>query len=157
LPPPRQARVTRTAVPLLSSEARLLLFADGGDSPSAEFHRLLREPLDWERLLVLADRERAALPLWRSVRAAGFDSDRPEVRVLRRLAGLWEFRLMHLERLLLETLGAFQEAGIDVVLLKGAGAALTVYGAFDRRPMGDVDLLVGPDRAEEAWALAQEI
>src|SRR5690606_17461310 len=48
----------------------------------------------------------------------------------------------------LDTLSA---EDIDVILLKGAGLATTVYGSFGARPMYDVDLLVAPEHALRAW------
>jgi len=43
------------------------------------------------------------------------------------------------------------------MLLKGAALVATVYGSFARRSMNDVDLLVRPDRADEAQALMQRV
>lgn len=40
--------------------------------------------------------------------------------------------------------------GVDVLLLKGAALAQTVYGAVGLRPMGDQDLLVRPEDAQRA-------
>jgi len=56
-------------------------------------------------------------------------------------------RLLALERIE----RAFAEAGLDLVLLKGAALAQTVYADPARRPMADLDLCVGAggiDRAE---------
>ncbi len=140
---------------LLSPEARLVLLADGSGEVSEEVRALLREPLDWPTVMSLAERERSILPLWRTVRATAAALDRPELQVLRHLAAIWEFKLVHLERLLFELLGLFREAGIETVLLKGAGLGAAVHRDFTRRPMLDLDLLVGEGRAEEAWSLAR--
>jgi hypothetical protein len=43
-----------------------------------------------------------------------------------------------LERLLLE----FSKKGIEVILLKGAALAVTLYPDNTLRPMGDLDLLI---------------
>jgi hypothetical protein len=45
--------------------------------------------------------------------------------------------------------------GIEVLLLKGAGLACTVFRSFDDRPMGDLDLLIPPRDARRAWSLLQ--
>jgi len=42
---------------------------------------------------------------------------------------------------------------IDVLLLKGAGLAHTAYASFADRPMGDLDLLLRPEQAQDAWSL----
>lgn len=145
----------KTAESLLSPEARLALLPVGSPARHAEIASLLAEPLDWKRLLMLAQRELSALPLWRAIRDAGLDPATAESRMLRQLAFVWEFKLLHLERLTMQTMDAFRRAGIDAVLLKGAAAALQVHGGFTRRPMKDVDVLVDPARAREAWTLAQ--
>ncbi|MGA7614135.1 MAG: nucleotidyltransferase family protein [Thermoanaerobaculia bacterium] len=46
---------------------------------------------------------------------------------------------------LMELLGAIGEARIDVLLLKGAALAHTLYPSPHLRPRGDTDLLVGPE------------
>ena len=68
------------------------------------------------------------------------------------------------ERELRRLLSAFSVAGIDTLLLKGAGLAYTVYTAPHLRPRCDVDLLVAPERladahrllAAEGWTRAAE-
>jgi hypothetical protein len=56
--------------------------------------------------------------------------------------------------LLLDELGrvlkAFNEAGIEVIVLKGAALAQTVYPDIALRPMGDIDLLVKEESLKEA-------
>lgn len=47
-------------------------------------------------------------------------------------------------------LEAFNEAGIDVIVLKGAALAQTIYPDIALRPMGDVDLLVKKEGLEKA-------
>lgn len=114
----------------------------------------LAPPIDWHRLIELADRERAALPVWRAFRDSGADVQSDGARALRHFAQVWEFKLAHLERLLFQAVRLFADAGIEVVLLKGAAAALTVYDEFDQRPMIDLDILVKEDQAERAWRVA---
>ncbi|HYD51568.1 MAG TPA: nucleotidyltransferase family protein, partial [Gemmatimonadaceae bacterium] len=65
-----------------------------------------------------------------------------------------EFRMQFLAQRLEALLAAFEAARIKTLLLKGAALACTVYPGFAQRPMSDVDLLVEPGRAEEAWRLA---
>lgn len=139
---------------LLPREGEMVLRAGSADDPAAARHRL-EQPLEWQRLLFFADRERAALPLWRELRTTSLAERADGARVLKRMAQVWEFKLMHLERLLGQVLDAFAAAGVEVVLLKGAAAAASVYGGFSRRPMLDIDLLVEEGQAERAWTLAQ--
>ncbi len=47
-------------------------------------------------------------------------------------------------------LQAFDEAGIPVIVLKGAALAATVYEDIGLRPMGDLDLLIHPEDFSQA-------
>ena len=47
-------------------------------------------------------------------------------------------------------LNALGDQGIEVIVLKGAALAVTVYPSIAHRPMGDVDLLVRPQDLERA-------
>ncbi len=151
----------------LSPEAELLLLTAGSAgvglgpsngtgraaSPGAQrIRELLLGPLDWEKLGWLAERERAAPVLWGLLQEIqGSSGALPEEAAhLQRLAMVSEFRMMHLEQRLADSLEALSEAGIDVMLLKGAALAMTVYGSFARRPMVDVDILVHVDEALRA-------
>lgn len=57
--------------------------------------------------------------------------------------------LLELERLG----GEFGQAGIECTVLKGAGLGLTVYDTPEQRFMSDLDLLVRPERFNDALAL----
>ena len=63
-----------------------------------------------------------------------------------------ELRQTYLQRRLIELLGAFAEAGIPVILLKGAAMAWSTYRSFSERPMSDLDVLI--DHASVAKAIA---
>jgi len=149
----------------LSPEAELLLLtagsapvaaAEGAGASDARGARrmreLLRGELDWEKLGWLAERERAAPVLWGELQAIEGVPGKlpPQASHLQRLAMVSEFRMLHLEQRLADSLEALSDAGIDVMLLKGAALALTVYGSFVRRPMIDVDVLVREDEALRA-------
>ncbi len=149
----------------LSPEAELLLLtagsapvaaSDGAPAWNAVGARRIREllhgDLDWEKLGWLAERERAAPVLWGHLQAIEKAPGKlpPQASHLQRLAMVSEFRMMHLEQRLADSLEALSDAGIDVMLLKGAALALTVYGSFVRRPMIDVDVLVHEDEALRA-------
>lgn len=139
----------------LSAEARLVLHADSPRAQQAHEGLDADGEVDWELLLNLAASERAFLPLWRSIRDLEWAQEADEAKALKRAAEVWEFKLMHLERLLYKALDTATENGIDVMLLKGAAVTLFVYGEFGRRPMFDVDVLVRPDDARRLWDLAR--
>jgi hypothetical protein len=127
---------------MLSPEARLLLLSAGGAENDAQVRALLAGPLDWETLGALAARERAEPVLWERLCAASGGPLPPEALPLERLARVSEFRMLHLEQRLRESLEALGRERLEVLLLKGAALALTVYGSFVRRPMSDLDLLL---------------
>lgn len=138
---------------MLSAEARLLLLSAGGATNDAALRELLAGPVDWETLGALAARERAEPVLWSRLRAAARHPLPAAAAPLEHLARVSEFRMMHLEQRLGESLEALGREGVDVMLLKGAALALTVYGSFVRRPMSDLDLLVRPGAAARARAV----
>ena len=51
----------------------------------------------------------------------------------------------------------FQEAGIPLVVLKGACFALTIYPDIGLRPMGDLDILVPASRLADAVHIAKSL
>ncbi len=141
---------------LLSREAQLLVLTAGGPAHDAEVRRLLNGELNWPKLTCLAQRETATLIVWQSLQRVGTDVPPDVATAWRQLAMVSEFQSHRLERLLHQALGALATHAIDVMLVKGSALAYTAYASFRDRPMGDVDLLVLPDRAEEAWSLLQE-
>ena len=128
----------------LSPEGRLLLLSAGGPENDHRLRELLGALVDWERLCALATRERAEPVLYERLRAvsAGRGALPAGAAPLERLARVSQFRMMHLEQRLGESLAALARERVDAMLLKGAALALTVYGSFVRRPMSDLDLLV---------------
>lgn len=114
--------------------------------------------MDWSLALSLAEHERATSVLWKTV-LRGSEEDLPPhvVEVTQRLSMLADFASFVLEDRCRTLVRAASDRGIDVVLLKGAALALSVYDGFVDRPMGDLDILVAPDQATAAWELAREI
>lgn len=138
---------------LLSAEARVLLLTIGSQLDIPAITDAIRQPgLDWNRLIWLADREKAVPALLRGISMLP-DGIVPPDRLaqLTRLSRVTEFRMRRLEQLLVETLDTLAVKSIDVVLLKGAGLATTVYDSFSARPMYDLDLLVHAKQAQSAW------
>jgi hypothetical protein len=114
-------------------------------------------PLAWDRIIALALAENAVTVLHNRVSAVPPPQIPPEARErIERLALIWSFKLRLLERRLIESVAILSDAGIDVILLKGAALALTAYRGFVDRPMADIDLLVDPAKAELAWDLMRQ-
>lgn len=141
----------------LSTEARLLLLAAAPRSTDDELAALLATgTVDWPALLALADRERATGVLWRRLRGHSLPALPDELRAaFERVAMISEFTAGYLEQRLGESMAALNATGIDAVLLKGAALAVSAYGSFAERPMGDVDLAVAGGEAERAFATFQ--
>ena len=138
---------------LLSPEARLLLLTAGGNRNDAAIRALLETNIDWSRLAILAEWERAASVV--CDRLAGlrrFGGLPPEAAPLRKLAMVAEFKSRYLAQRLDETLTVLK-GRMEIVLLKGAALATSLYDDFTERPMLDLDLLVEEGRAEEAQTL----
>lgn len=137
----------------LTPAARVFALTAGTGDRRVELVEMASGHVDWADVARLAARERAAAQVYRCLVAA-LGQDAADITQLRRLAKVSEFQLAFLNQRLRRTLEEFARAGIEVVLLKGAGLALSAYSDVSDRPMGDVDLLVPADRAVEAWQLA---
>lgn len=143
----------------LSPEARLLVLAAGSSATDRELAALARgEEVNWGRLLEMADRERATAIVWRRVKADVPPSMPPEVRSsFERMAMIADFSAGYLGERIGATLAHLNARGIPVLLLKGGALAVTVYGSFADRPMGDVDLVVPEREGDAAFAALQEV
>lgn len=140
----------------LSHEAALLLVTAGGEANEVSLRRLIEHQVDWLKLELLAERERATPILWRLLQRVGEDRlPRDVVTAWRKRAMIAEFQALHQEQSLHGAVRTLAAHGIDVMLLKGSALAYTAYPAFADRPMGDVDILVHPECAQEAWVLLQ--
>lgn len=143
---------------VVSPEARVLLLSAGGPANDALLRDALHRSLDWGKLSWLAEWERATGPVWRRIRAVAPDAVPADVALSwERLAMVADFHALYLQERFGETLRALVDAGIDVVLLKGAALAVSVYDGFTDRPMGDVDILVDPLSAQRAWEVAASL
>lgn len=139
-----------------SPEADLIfrLAGEPGSAPLPDFGGIA----DWNRLLRLASDENALLALAAAARTA--EGSRVPRGVERQLAILMlnrQARMRRLQERLEEAIQALNRAGIEPILLKGAALAYTVYGSFAARPMRDIDLLVGPERADETRAIMLDL
>jgi hypothetical protein len=116
-------------------------------------------PPDWDLLLQLARQEGVApLLYWRLSKSGRFSSIPESARnALRALyAATWTQN-----QKILKELGVlahlFHEAGIPLVVLKGACYALTLYPDIGLRPMGDLDVLVPKEMMAEAVRIAESL
>ena len=140
---------------LLSREAQLLALTAGGSNNEDSVRRLLATELDWPTLAALAERERATTILWQWLQRTGAHVPADVEAAWRMRAMISEFQLLRLEQSLHETIGVLATRGIEVMLLKGSALAYTTYASFAERPMGDLDVLIRPEQAQEAWSLLQ--
>ncbi len=137
---------------VLSPEARLVLLS-AGEGTDDEMRALLSRPLEWGKVLWLAEQERATARFGERLQRIGASPPAEVAAALQAMAMVSDFRMLHLRQRLQDTVRVLSAAGIEVVLLKGAALAEVAYASFADRPMHDVDVLVAPGRAEEARRL----
>jgi hypothetical protein len=144
-----------------AAEYQLLLLAmDPVPTPETREHaeQLLRGPLDWDRLLESASWQGVhtlLLHLLRSVPAPGV----PE-SVLARLTNAYRTHVMRsllIQAQLPRVLQEFEAAHVPAVVLKGAALANTLYPDPALRPMGDIDILIPPERLTVAEQTLQRL
>ncbi len=113
--------------------------------------------LDWERLTGFALLENAATLLDDRVSRLpkslipSFHRER-----IGHLGLIWTFKLKLLEQRLAQSLRILADAGIEVVLLKGAALAVITDRSFTDRPMADIDMMVDASHARDAHLLMQQ-
>ena len=109
--------------------------------------------VDWLAVAQLAEREHLLGVLWPAL--ATDHEAMPDVvaGAMRRQALVSEFRMAALEARLSRVLRLLDDHGIPVMLMKGSALAVTRYGSFSARPMGDLDLLVRESQVRDAWNL----
>jgi hypothetical protein len=147
--------VDSALVAQLPSESALIALSAAGPEADDALRALLEKPLDWNGVLGLAARERAMGPLALRLQALRPTTVPMEaIARIQRLAMVSEFQLRSMHERLGTILDLFQRNGIESLLLKGAGLAYSVYDRPTDRPMGDIDLLVREECAQQAWDLA---
>jgi hypothetical protein len=116
-----------------------------------------REFTEWERLSVQAEEHGLGPLLYLHLRAAGVHLP-PTTK--RELQGLY-LRHRHANqvrmRVLREILVAYDTAGIQALVLKGAALSHLIYPEPGLRPMGDIDILVKKSEARRAQNLLAEL
>jgi hypothetical protein len=105
---------------------------------------------DWERVIVIAEREMASAHVARALHEIG---DRIPVHILddaRRRALAIEIRMQYLARRLQKSCDTLAARDIPFLLLKGAAVGALVDPTFRTRPMNDVDILIKEEDAGRA-------
>ncbi len=93
---------------------------------------------------------------WPRLERSGLEVPPEHLGALRMQAMVGEFQLGTAERVLREVVDVCSRLNIDLMLLKGASLALTVYSGFHERPMGDLDVVARGADAERLWTALRE-
>lgn len=136
---------------LLTPAARLLALS-AMPEPDAAFLRLV-EPsqVHWASLLALAQFERAEQGVLDVLRAMRAEEVPSSVRkALDMAARVGQFRAMELQQGAAAACDAFRAAQVPALWMKGAALAMQHPRGFAVRGMGDIDVLVAPDRRDDA-------
>ncbi len=139
----------------LTPECRLVFRAADLRASPSEVGALAGAVREWDRVLMLAEREVATSTLWRALQRAAETSGGsavPEAAVayLAKSAMVSDFRMQYLSSRLQRTVAALATARVPVILLKGAAVGAMRDATFRERPMTDVDILV--DRGDSTRA-----
>jgi hypothetical protein len=97
---------------------------------------------DWERVMVIAERELATAQVARALHSLSAEVPVPVLDDARRQALAIELRMQFLSRRLQHTGAVLTERGIPFMLLKGAALGAIADPTFCSRPMNDADILV---------------
>jgi hypothetical protein len=114
-------------------------------------------PADWDLFHQMADREGVAPLMYWKLKDSPVAVPHSTFDLLRSTyyQTLAQNTLMYQE--LGRILGALDEAGIPVIMLKGAALAATVYEDIGLRPMGDLDLLVKREQIDQTMQVLDRI
>jgi hypothetical protein len=139
----------------MPTESALIALTTSGPAGQQALRGVIDRPVQWDRLMHLAARERAIVGLNAQLAKTPIRGAlSSELANLQRLALVSEFQLSSLHDRLVTLLALFASHEIDVLLLKGAGLAHSAYARPTERPMGDLDVLIRPESAQRAWDLA---
>lgn len=131
----------------LSSEDRLILYCARTRMNEATQHeviKLLNNSLGWDYIVRCSTRHGISPLLYRNLRKINAGNDVPAEVMTELMERYYNNidRNLRIYNELSKVLKAFTDAGIDVIVLKGAVLAETVYKNVGLRVIGDVDLLV---------------
>lgn len=135
-----------------SPELRFVFRAADPRCEAQELLAISAQIQDWQRVARLSESEGATAVLWRLLRPQAAQLPMEFVVFLQARTMLADFRMQRLAQRAQETVTALREAGIEVLLLKGAAVGALADPTFRLRPMTDVDLLIAEADAERAKA-----
>ncbi|MBI4526614.1 MAG: nucleotidyltransferase family protein [Deltaproteobacteria bacterium] len=132
---------------LTDSERQLILNCSRQEMPpdlTLQTSHILRDPLRWERVLESAWQHGVASLLYRNLKPFAEESLVPS-EIQRKLLQLYHrtaYQNLHLLNALEAVLERFSQAGLKVMILKGAALARLIYRHLALRPFVDLDLLI---------------
>jgi hypothetical protein len=102
----------------LSPECRLVFLSANPVVNDAAIAEAVRGPVEWNRAVWIAEKEHAAAGLWRALERSARDIVPPNVADhLRKNAMVSDFKMLHLETRLQQTLAALKKRGVQGMLL----------------------------------------
>jgi hypothetical protein len=113
---------------------------------------------DWDQILFWAEEHRFGPCLLHSLGQAGLRTNLPgkALGVLEQSYRAATFRSLAVQSEIVRIHQLLEVAGIDHLYLKGSYLAQFAYPEMGLRPMRDIDLLVSPDRALEAFHVLKD-
>jgi hypothetical protein len=147
--------MTTPLPPLGSAERRLLVHCarlDVDAERAAETAALMRQPLQWDAVLLHAWLHSVATLVRRHLKHAGIDTHVPPVAKQRllQLAHATEFRNRLFRQEHMRLADALARAGIPIIVPKGLSLVELVYGGLALRPLIDLIYLVPADAVQAA-------
>jgi len=133
-----------------------LVCAASDERVAVEVTRLLASiQIDWQQFIVEAESNGLAPWLYHNRDNGRIQFDAGVLNKLRALSVRHQHASEVYTEVLIELLTAFAEKEIDVILLKGAALARTVYPQPGLRPMRDLDILVHIEDLTSSWEVCQ--
>jgi hypothetical protein len=117
---------------------------------------ILVEGIDWDLLIKKAAWHRLSPLLAHHLMSPDLSALIP-MAILKKIRGTYYQSLARsiiLQNELYRLLSAFNNQEIPVIVLKGAALLESIYRDISLRPMGDLDILVRPERLDQAEAIA---
>ena len=144
-------RLNLSNVPL---ELRLILSclrASAGKKEADQTGELCRRPIDWDNFIKLVDRHRVPAPVYKRLsRFAENSIPKTVLTPLKNRSHRNAQQVLMKTAELVRIVKRFEEKGIPVLPLKGPVIALQAYGNLGSRHVGDLDVMVPPERVLEA-------
>lgn len=135
-----------------SKEDLLLLSCARTDANMSRIKEILSSPLNWDYIIVNAQRHGISPLLYYNLSSVENDTLVPD-KAMKTLRGRYYATLARNMRLydeLHKVLESYRDAGINVIVLKGAALAENVYQDIGLRSFEDIDILVREDDLQKA-------